>query len=368
MALIIMFCVIMTSFQTFKTCLYFMRRDKKYLNRFFEMLVLVFMIILCYFLMHSINILVIVISIVMSLLILIKGVYELFYDNSVSILSAKNSVDMCDMGIMFLNNENEIVFMNNMMSLILKYYNINNNYIDELDKISFRKLGNVNLLKYDNKVLQLNINNSEIILTDITELYNLEEENEVKNKIIEENNNRILSTISDIEKIEKTRNLLKIKNEYHDLLGHRLALFSKYLEQDKCNKKDIEFLLNYVYSDSSKNVFIKLNDMIKMYSLVGINIILDGKLPLDENVSNVLFEIIRESITNAIIHADSKNINITIDNDSNNIKMIIINDGKLPNKIINENEGIKGMKRKLNNIGGNLIIDTSERFILKVII
>lgn len=367
MALIIMFSVIMTSFQTLRLCLYFMRRDKMIVNRVFEMFVLIFMIILCYFLMHSINTLVIILSVILSLLILIKGVYELFYDNSVSILSAKNSVDMCDMGIMFLNNEQEIIFMNNMMSLILKYYRINNNYINELNRISFRKLGNVNLIKYNNKVLQLNINDLEVVLTDVTEQYNLEEENEVKNKIIEENNNRILNTISDIEKIEKTRNLLKIKNEYHDLLGHKLALFSKYLEQNKCNKKDIEFLLNYVYSDS-KNVFVKLNDMIKMYGLVGINIVLDGKLPLDEDVSNVLFEIIRESVTNAIIHADSKNININIDNDSNNIKVIIVNDGKLPNKIINENEGIKGMRRKLNSIGGNLIIDTSEGFVLKVII
>ena len=367
MALIVMFSVVMTSFQTLRLCLYFMRRDKMIVNRVFEIFVLIFMIILCYFLMHSINALVIIISIILSILILVKGVYEFFYDNSVSILSAKNSVDMCDMGIMFLNNEQEIIFMNNMMSLILKYYKINNNYINELNKISFRKLGNVNLIKYNNKVLQLNINDFEVVLTDVTEQYNLEEENEVKNKIIEENNNRILNTISDIEKIERARNLLKIKNEYHDLLGHKLALFSKYLEQNKCNKKDIEFLLNYVYSDS-KNVFVKLNDMIKMYGLVGINIVLDGKLPLDEDVSNVLFEIIRESVTNAIIHADSKNININIDNDSNNIKVIIVNDGKLPNKIINENEGIKGMRRKLNSIGGNLIIDTSERFVLKVII
>ena len=37
--------------------------------------------------------------------------------------------------------------------------------------------------------------------------------------------------ISDAQ-VNKTKNLLKIKNEYHDIIGHRLALLTKYLEQD----------------------------------------------------------------------------------------------------------------------------------------
>ena len=32
-----------------------------------------------------------------------------------------------------------------------------------------------------------------------------------------------IKTINNIEKIEKTKNLLKIKNEYHDIIGHDAA-------------------------------------------------------------------------------------------------------------------------------------------------
>ena len=105
-----------------------------------------------------------------------------------------------------------------------------------------------------------------------------------------------------------------------------------------------------------------------MYKVIGININLNGKLPEDEKVANIFFEIIRESITNAIIHADSKNIKVRITKYFDRIEMIITNDGKKPNNIINENEGIKGMRRKLNEIGGILIIETDDNFLLKVII
>ena len=91
-------------------------------------------------------------------------------------------------------------------------------------------------------------------------------------------------------------------------------------------------------------------------------------MPQKIRVSEVFFEIIREAVTNAIIHADSKNIKIVINNNIENIEMIITNDGKKPNNIINENEGIKGMRRKLNEIGGILIIETDDNFLLKVII
>ena len=91
-------------------------------------------------------------------------------------------------------------------------------------------------------------------------------------------------------------------------------------------------------------------------------------MPQKIKVSEVFFEIIREAVTNAIIHADSKNIKIVINNNIENIEMIITNDGKKPNNIINENEGIKGMRRKLNEIGGILIIETDDNFLLKVII
>ena len=129
-------------------------------------------------------------------------------------------------------------------------------------------------------------------------------------------------------------------------------------------------MLNNLFEqfDSIKSPTENLNKLIEVYKVFNININIVGNMPQKLKVSEVFFEIIREAVTNAIIHGDSKNIKIVINNNIENIEMIITNDGKKPNNIINENEGIKGMRRKLNEIGGILIIETDDNFLLKVII
>ena len=218
--------------------------------------------------------------------------------------------------------------------------------------------------------MAVKINNNEVVLFDITDLYNIQEKIMKQNIMIEENNKRLIEELNNIEKIIKEKKIIKIKNEFHDILGHRLSLFIQYLKQDNVNKEEIKFMLNNLFEqfDNIKSPTENLNKLIEVYKVFNININIVGNMPQKIKVSEVFFEIIREAVTNAIIHGDSKNIKIVINNNIENIEMIITNDGKKPNNIINENEGIKGMRRKLNEIGGILIIETDDNFLLKVII
>ena len=111
-----------------------------------------------------------------------------------------------------------------------------------------------------------------------------------------------------------------------------------------------------------------LKKLVEVYKVFNINISIIGKLPKNKEVGETFFEIIREAVTNAIIHADSKNIDIIIKIYLDKIEMVITNDGKKNTGIIYENEGIKGMRRKLSEIGGNLTIVNDDIFTLKIIL
>jgi len=111
-----------------------------------------------------------------------------------------------------------------------------------------------------------------------------------------------------------------------------------------------------------------INNLIRMYHIIGVNISLSNNLPSNEKIANVFFEIIREAATNAIIHANSKNIDIILNISHDKIEMIITNDGKKNNDVIYENEGIKGMRRKLSEIGGNLTIINDNIFTLIIVV
>ena len=366
MIILLIITIIMTLLETLRVSIYILRKDVSNIKKILELFILIIMIILDYYNLIYNNSYTIYISLILSIYILINFIYErLFKNEYISILSVKNGIDMSDTGIMFLDNKGNIILINNLFHNILKNLNITSDYINNLIKNSFKKIDNDYLLKYNDKVYMLKIyDNKEVSLIDISELYRLQEEEDIQNKKIKENNNKLLTALKNIDELEKEKNLLKLKNEYHDIIGYRLALFNKYLERDNKNTKDALFLLDSIYEDfnSKLNSEDKLNNLIKMYNIIGININVYGSLPIEEDISNIFFEIIREGITNAIIHADSRNIKIVITQHIDYIEMIITNDGKEPKGVIFENEGIKGMRKKLSSINGSLKITTDNSF------
>ena len=106
--------------------------------------------------------------------------------------------------------------------------------------------------------------------------------------------------------------------------------------------------------------------MIKIHQKNGTNIIIKGKLPENEKQAEVFFEIIREATTNAIKHAESSKIFVEIKETLEKTNMVITNDGKKPNEFITENEGIKGMRRKVEEIKGYFYVSTVPEFSVNV--
>lgn len=351
-------------------------KEKNIMSRVIRTIILVFSIYVCYRDLNYSNteyydVSYFYLSIILIFYILITTIYTVIKKKKyISILSVKKAIDLDINGIMFLNSDGDIILINNTMKKILDYFNIKNDYIDNILKLEFRS---DHLIKCLDKIYQLNIvNNMEIVMVDVTDIYKLQEAIEVQNINIDKNNKKILKSLDNLEKIEKTKNLMKLKNEFHDLLGHRLSLFQQYLNNKDLDvdKDDISFMIDNLFLDEDRNLDnnSKLEKLISVYKLFGINIEIKGKLPNDNDESLIFFEIIREAISNAIIHADSRNIKILIKEDLEKIEMIITNDGQHPNKFINEGEGIKGMRRKLNDIGGYLTIDSHDNFVLTVLV
>lgn len=369
--------IIFIILQVYRVAIIFFIRKQYLIKKIFEVFILLLIIIIELLNMHYIdnnkfNTILFLISIILALYIGINIIYErITKKESLSILSVKNAIDLSDNGIMFLNDKGNIILINVVMKDILKEYKINDNYIDNLKEKEIKEIHNEHVLKCLNRVWQLKINNNkEVIALDITDIYKIQENTRNQNIEIEENNKKILKTLNNIEEVEKEKKLIKIKNEFHDILGHRLSLFGEYLKQDNINKEEIKFMLDNLFEQFTtfKSPEENLKKLIEVYKVFNINISIIGKFPKNKEVGETFFEIIREAITNAIIHANSKNIKVVITNSLEKIELLITNDGIKPNNFINENEGIKGMRRKLKEIGGILIIENSDEFILKVVI
>ena len=351
------------SYTVFVTLL-FLKEDVSIFKRVIGIIILVLLFSLTFYDMRLyryhitnkyISIISIIISFIVGIYLIIKRIKN---RNRISDLSIKNAIDLSSNGIMFFKNK-KVVVTNNVMNDILKDLDINNDFFINI----LQNINQYNLLEALGKVWQVKYDEREIILYDVTDIYNLKKQTEEKNRLIENNNKKLVETFSILEELERKENLVKLKNEFHDLLGSRLSLFSSVLENNKINKEDVKYLINNLFiNDEKLSVNELLDNLINMYKILGVNITIDGNLPHGNKKAKVFFEVIREAVTNAIRHANSKNINIMV----NEKEMIITNDGLKPNNKIVENEGLKGIRRKVKNINGVVEIDTKDNFKLHI--
>ena len=309
-------------------------------------------------------------GIIYEIISLIYMYFKYYKKETITDFSIKKVIDECEFGILVLKGK-KAKLINNKMYEILDKLNIKKDYITNIIKQSIDKIDKNYCVKLENKYYVFVINNNEIITFDITEVYELHQKLNEQNKKLKENNKEILSSINNIEKLEKEKNLLKLKNKYHDILGQNLSILQQYLNRENItqeNFEEIKFMIQKMFIDieDTDDTNANLENLIKIHKKNGTDIIIDGKLPQNKEVAKVFFEIIREATTNAIRHAGSSKVFVNIKETLEETYMIITNDGRKPNEFITENQGIKDMRRKVKKLGGMFYISTVPEFSVNI--
>ena len=301
-------------------------------------------------------------GIIYEIISLIYMYFRYYKKETITDFSIKKVIDECEFGILVLKGKGAKL-INNKMYEILDKLNIKKDYVTNIIKQSIDQLDKNYCVKVEDKYYVFVINNNEIITFDITEEYKLHQKLNEQNKKLKENNKKILLSIDNIEELEKEKNLLKLKNKYHDILGQNLSILQQYLNKENItqeNFEEIKFMIQKMFIDieDTDDTNTNLENLIKIHKKNGTDIIIDGKLPQNKETAKVFFEIIREATTNAIRHAGSSKVFVKIRETLEETYMIITNDGRKPNEFITENQGIKDMRRKVKKLGGMFYIST----------
>ena len=296
--------------------------------------------------------------------------FRYYKKETITDFSIKKVIDECEFGILVLKGKG-IKLINNKMYEILDKLNIKKDYVTNIIRQSIDQLDKNYCVKVEDKYYVFVINNNEIITFDITEVYELHQKLNEQNKKLKENNKKILLSIDNIEELEKEKNLLKLKNKYHDILGQNLSILQQYLNRENISREnfeEIKFMIQKMFIDieDTDDTNANLENLIKIHKKNGTDIIIDGKLPQNKETAKVFFEIIREATTNAIRHAGSLKVFVNIKETLEETYMIITNDGRKPNEFITENQGIKDMRRKVKKLGGMFYISTVPEFSINI--
>ena len=309
-------------------------------------------------------------GIIYEIISLIYMYFRYYKKETITDFSIKKVIDECEFGILVLKGK-RAKLINNKMYEILDKLNIKKDYITNIIKQSIDQLDKNYCVKVEDKYYVFVVNDNEIITFDITEVYELHQKLNEQNRKLEENNKKILLSIDNIEELEKKKNLLKLKNKYHDILGQNLSILQQYLNRKNIsqeNFEEIKFMIQKMFIDieDTDDPNTNLENLIEIHKKNGTDIIIDGKLPQNKETAKVFFEIIREATTNAIRHAGSSKVFVNIKETLEETYMIITNDGRKSNEFITENQGIKDMRRKVEKLGGMFYISTVPEFSVNI--
>ena len=309
-------------------------------------------------------------GIIYEIISLIYMYFRYYKKETITDFSIKKVIDECEFGILVLKGK-KAKLINNKMYEILNKLNIKKDYITNIIKQSIDKIDKNYCVKLENKYYVFVVNDNEIITFDITKEYELHQKLNDQNRKIKENNKQILLSIDNIEELEREKNLLKLKNKYHDILGQNLSILQQYLNRKNIsqeNFEEIKFMIQKMFIDieDTEDTNTNLENLIKIHKKNGTDIVINGKLPQSKEVAKVFFEIIREATTNAIRHAGSSKVFVNIKETLEETYMIITNNGKKSNEFITENQGIKDMRRKIEKLGGMFYISTLPEFSVNI--
>ncbi|MDO5734546.1 MAG: hypothetical protein Q4P08_05405 [Eubacteriales bacterium] len=215
-----------------------------------------------------------------------------------------------------------------------------------------------------------------LILNDISDEADLINELKLKNSELIHSNEQMEAILAQTEDIIMEREKTRLRNRIHDVMGQRLSILHLYIQQMEEGKAppltEITELLDSMLEDLSKSANTEVTATVDQIrdaaQLVGVQFSFIGKLPTDPKRERLILNIMREAVTNAIRHAQAKNIKASLVEKTDECILSISNDGRPPLLPISEGDGLKGMRFQLEQIGGSLELPHKLPFELRAVI
>ncbi len=300
----------------------------------------------------------------------------------------KESIDNLPTGIIFAKKNGIILLANKKMYDI--YYLITGEVLQSAlsfwksldtdnEHIEVIEHGDTPCLRVDGKSVYnfskniVNMNGMEVLridAVDITKLYELRLELLEKKKDIEKIRKKMVDTMYSLEKITSEEEIIDAKMKVHRTMGEGLASVRHYLLTG-----DGDILKSLNTWKSSLKLLDKDDGFIRQGHIeslknagraLGIDIHILGDFPSSKKAAKVIIWVAKECLINSAIHADAKNMYITIEETGDDFVISFANDGRKLEKNIRPGGGFASIRKVVVDFGGSFEYTTRDDFVLTV--
>lgn len=211
----------------------------------------------------------------------------------------------------------------------------------------------------------------QITAADTTRLHALTEELKEKNIDLAALNLRLRKYGENVEELTRSRERLETKARIHSELGQALLATRSYLvEHDSSQKPPVAFWKQNI---SGLRMEAELQSeepsfemLMRVANASGVTIEIDGPIPEQETVKKLFCVAAIEAMTNAVRHADAKNLWISTKEEETSFRIVFTNDGTAPEQEITEGGGLCSLRRKIECVGGNMTVEWEPEYRLSI--
>lgn len=227
---------------------------------------------------------------------------------------------------------------------------------------------------------------TEISAVNITTQYHLHKDLVARYERLNDVNSRLHHFSEEVEKVTREKEILAAKIKLHDEIGRSLLILRSYLTETpgksaqtetpeksaQTEKRDRSRMLplwQYIVTSMQEGTILKEREdslllLKKEAADFNVDIFLEGLLPANPSVRNVIFAAVRECAGNTAKHARGDRLFITIHDTEENTEVFITNNGNAPGGSIHETGGLKNLRKMVEERGGSMQIKSSPVFVL----
>ncbi|MCR4792649.1 MAG: hypothetical protein K5871_07855 [Lachnospiraceae bacterium] len=211
----------------------------------------------------------------------------------------------------------------------------------------------------------------ELIASDISDEYAKTKELEEKNRRISKINERLKALNNTIRYMIMEKETLQLKVRLHDNLGQALILGRQFArDPGKADKDELIRLwknnLLLLKNEERETWQVPYSVNIRRAEMLGVQISVDGTLPLDKDLIPVIDTAIAVHTTNVSRHAEGKHAYIKVEETDGRYRIRFTNDGTAPDEEIQEHGGLANLRDQVKMAGGTMSICSSPAFCMEL--
>lgn len=224
-----------------------------------------------------------------------------------------------------------------------------------------------------------------VMAADVTELVELNDELDAANAELASMEGALRESLAMVDATAELTALAHMRARVHDVIGQRLSILHRALEDSALSREHLVELREIVDSIMDDLVLREhvdpaadLSSVVDAFGLIGVEIALDGFLPPREDVADAFVRVVREAATNAVRHAHATRVHVELDYAAcvgaagageaclqGCWTLSVVDNGAPLKEGFVLGAGIPGMSKAIEEVGGALTVEREPQFTVR---